>query len=223
MVGQPEVPLQAYRSHQPPAQEQQRPDAVQRHSPNSRQPHQGQYRRRAGRGNNVQRRRGVRENHMVRRLSVPSRGGGGRLVQTEGPAGTHILHRAGPRFPFPHRCVQQAQQGKARPHRHRAQQPEQHYRPQSVGKNLGRPPQCQTDQQYQQNHHAGRQAHVQNHGKQLPGQILQHSFHLLFSSISRCNSLISSSDSRFRAVKAARKAGSEPEKVSSTNCSLCTA
>ena len=67
------------------------------------------------------------------------------------------------------------------------------------------------------------EAHIEQGGQEGLGQEGRHVSSPRFSSISCCNCSISSWDSFFRRVKAVRKAGRDPEKVSSTNSSLCRA
>ena len=104
--------------------------------------------------------------------------------------------------------------------RHGTQQAEQHHRPQRIGKYLRRALQTQSRKQNDRNHKTGGTAHIENFQK---NQIKHRTSHLRISAIMRSSAAISSSDNFFFRLKAARKAGSDPEKDSSTNCSLCAA
>ena len=131
----------------------------------------------------------------------------------------HIFNAADQRAGLPGRGVQQRKERRRRRQRHRTQQPEQHHGPKGIGNGPGRFPEEQPQRQHRRNDNAGRQAHIEQGGKQG----LQHQAHLRMPSMMALSSSISRSESRFRELKAARKAGSDPSKVSSTNCSLCMA
>ena len=99
---------------------------------------------------------------------------------------------------------------------HRTHKPNEHNAPERIGDDLGRLLEWQAQQQKKQYDHAGREAHIENlrkdagHGFSSP----------LMPSIMVCSAAISSEESRFREENAAKKAGREPWKVSSTNSSL---
>ena len=116
-----------------------------------------------------------------------------------------IGYGAGHRRGGLHLRLQPAQHGHRGRQGHRAQQPEQHHAPKGIGKNLRCPLQKEPRCQHQQNHRAARQAHVQNLQK-----CFFHSPHLLMESMIFCSSWISESDSFFRLLNAAKKAGREP-------------
>ena len=115
------------------------------------------------------------------------------------------------------RCHAVGDQGKRRHQGHRAQQPEQHHQPQGIGNDLRGFFQHQPHGHHREDHQGTGEAHVEHRRKNR--------FHgsSLMDWIRAWISWISESDSFFREPKAARKAGREPSKVSSTNCSDCRA
>ena len=160
-VRQIDVVPQADGSHQTAAQPQHGRQAGEQQQRGSRQPDPGHCGQWVGSGGGTarrvcRRRGGSRPGNFPEALrrSGPRRGGersGGRR---------NVFHRAGQRSALLRGRAQRAHQRYRRRNGHRTQQPEQHHRPQRVGKDLRRPPQQQARQQHREDHGAGRQAHV---------------------------------------------------------------
>ena len=205
------APLQRGGVPQPDAQAQVRHQRPEQHRRRDDDPKPGQHanpvhacahvlRRQAAGGRSHRRSERRRRRHVSRR---------------EAGDGLHIVHRRYAPRSAHHRRAAQVQHRERRAYGHRAEQPEQHHAPQRIGAPARRAFERQPGQHHHQYDRARRQAHVHRNQEGI-----RHIAHPLILSIRSCSSSISFFESFLREVKAARKAGSEPSKVSSTKCSL---
>ena len=173
VVGQIDVVSQTQAAHQPAPQPEEREDAVPRHAQHACQPHPGRHSGPVHGGSSLLL-RGHRGHRVRGRCLGLHRQLLGLGLELRRLPGLHIGNGAHHRACLPGRGVQGPQQGDAGGQGHRAQQPEEHHRPQGVGKDLGGPLQGQPCRHHAQDHDTRREAHVQKGRKQRLRQECRH-------------------------------------------------
>ena len=166
VVGQIDVVSQTQTTNQFAPQPEQGEDAVPRHAQHAGQPHPGRHSGPVHGGSGLL--FGGHRSHRIRggRLGFHRHLLGLGLKGLRLPLRLHIGDGAHHRACLFGRGVQGPQQRDARGQGHRAQQPEEHHRPQGVGKDLWGPLQGQSGRYHTQDHDTRREAHVQKGRKQ---------------------------------------------------------